>query len=709
MSSEYPSDGYPRQAAAGAPPGAGPRFPTGGGQRAQQRAPGGVYGILHVIGGNDRGKQFALQLPETTIGRGADQDVVLADIAVSRRHVVVAMEGDRYRIRDLGSGNGTLINGVRTDTAILNDGDQIEIGNTVLKLEHAPSRAGVAAQPQPPPGMMHAAPENKTMIADAGVPLPMPQGYGQPQPPPGYPPQPAYGMPQQMQQMQQQMPPQMQPQMGSQMPQLQMPPTLQPLGEPIAQPPPQRPPVSALPPPINTSATPAPSGGLLNTTAKKVAVFGAIGLIVLLGGALVVKKFVLGGGGPGEAQKLLAEGKKAFSEHDYVNAKRLFTAAQVADPEMTQAGKLAKQCDVEAKALAALEKANGLKGQKKWIDVLKAVDGIDRSTQAYKDAEDLRKAAVPYAVEQYVEEAKDKQKDEPEEAQAKVDQALALDPENEAALALDKELKAAAGAKPAVAEKPEKPGKGEKPVKVAKVEEPPKKATPVAVKTTPTRPPKGGDDDDLAPVGKGKPVATAPSTGPAGAASDVLGTPAAGAYRNKDFGGAASALKAAARGPNGKAFESMAAQVNLLAGAYAKAESNKASNYAAAVSDYQQAMSIDAKVGRGTHAAYFKGQLGKTSKALAQQALSQGKYDVAFEAAKSCSKYGSDDGGVQAQLKAKAAQMNANAEAMKKTNLVGAKNLWRMVVRMVPPGDPAFVKASASLNQSQQTHSDEDE
>src|SRR6266542_3321264 len=96
--------------------------------------------VLHVIGGNDRGKMYELVLPETRIGRGADQDLVLADIAVSRRHITIHAEGTRYRMRDLGSGNGTLINGTRTDTVILNDGDQIELGNTLMRFDHALSR-----------------------------------------------------------------------------------------------------------------------------------------------------------------------------------------------------------------------------------------------------------------------------------------------------------------------------------------------------------------------------------------------------------------------------------------------------------------------------------------------------------------------------------------------------------------------------------------
>src|SRR5437879_1372871 len=101
-------------------------------------------GTLLVIGGNDRGKRFDLAGPETRVGRGTDQDVVLSDIAVSRRHFTVVFDGSRYKVKDLGSGNGTLVNGQRVDNYVLNDGDNIEIGQTVMRFEHSASRAHAA-------------------------------------------------------------------------------------------------------------------------------------------------------------------------------------------------------------------------------------------------------------------------------------------------------------------------------------------------------------------------------------------------------------------------------------------------------------------------------------------------------------------------------------------------------------------------------------
>jgi S1-C subfamily serine protease len=52
---------------------------------------------------------------------------------VSRRHAAVEpIDGDRLRLRDLGSGNGTFVDGARIDSALLSGGEQVQIGNTVL-------------------------------------------------------------------------------------------------------------------------------------------------------------------------------------------------------------------------------------------------------------------------------------------------------------------------------------------------------------------------------------------------------------------------------------------------------------------------------------------------------------------------------------------------------------------------------------------------
>ena len=72
------------------------------------------------------------------IGRGADADIRLTDTGVSRRHAEVRVTEETVQVRDLGSTNGTLVNGLRVQTASLLDGDRITVGTTELVLRTGP-------------------------------------------------------------------------------------------------------------------------------------------------------------------------------------------------------------------------------------------------------------------------------------------------------------------------------------------------------------------------------------------------------------------------------------------------------------------------------------------------------------------------------------------------------------------------------------------
>jgi len=67
------------------------------------------------------------------VGRSSDVDIPLSDMKVSRKHIKIERRGNRYRVVDLGSRNGTFLNGKRVRMALLSDGDQIRIGFTVLQ------------------------------------------------------------------------------------------------------------------------------------------------------------------------------------------------------------------------------------------------------------------------------------------------------------------------------------------------------------------------------------------------------------------------------------------------------------------------------------------------------------------------------------------------------------------------------------------------
>jgi pSer/pThr/pTyr-binding forkhead associated (FHA) protein len=82
-----------------------------------------------------------LALPERTVilGRSRDCDCVLAEPSVSRRHAELRREGGRWLIRDLGSRNGTRVNGVRLlDEAEVCPGDRVSFGDARFRLGEAP-------------------------------------------------------------------------------------------------------------------------------------------------------------------------------------------------------------------------------------------------------------------------------------------------------------------------------------------------------------------------------------------------------------------------------------------------------------------------------------------------------------------------------------------------------------------------------------------
>jgi pSer/pThr/pTyr-binding forkhead associated (FHA) protein len=68
------------------------------------------------------------------IGRSSGCDVVLTDDAVSRRHAEIALRGGLCVVRDLGSCNGTYVNGRPVTRARLRRGDELQVGETLLQL-----------------------------------------------------------------------------------------------------------------------------------------------------------------------------------------------------------------------------------------------------------------------------------------------------------------------------------------------------------------------------------------------------------------------------------------------------------------------------------------------------------------------------------------------------------------------------------------------
>ena len=88
--------------------------------------------ILVVQEGQLAGKRWSLNKTEFVIGRGEDCDIVLPDRQVSRHHFRVVRDDDGYNVEDLGSKNGTYINGAPVRGSMqLQDGDEIQVALSV--------------------------------------------------------------------------------------------------------------------------------------------------------------------------------------------------------------------------------------------------------------------------------------------------------------------------------------------------------------------------------------------------------------------------------------------------------------------------------------------------------------------------------------------------------------------------------------------------
>lgn len=76
------------------------------------------------------GTKHPLDKARTILGRGAEADITLNDTGASRQHAEVQWDGRRGRVRDLGSTNGTLVDGVKVSDQVLEPGSVIQIGRT---------------------------------------------------------------------------------------------------------------------------------------------------------------------------------------------------------------------------------------------------------------------------------------------------------------------------------------------------------------------------------------------------------------------------------------------------------------------------------------------------------------------------------------------------------------------------------------------------
>jgi pSer/pThr/pTyr-binding forkhead associated (FHA) protein len=85
-----------------------------------------------IRNGGFEGITYPLEALETLIGRNPTTDITLLDEGISREHAIIQYDpdSDEYSVEDLQSTNGTKVNGKRVRSAVLQSGDEVQIGHT---------------------------------------------------------------------------------------------------------------------------------------------------------------------------------------------------------------------------------------------------------------------------------------------------------------------------------------------------------------------------------------------------------------------------------------------------------------------------------------------------------------------------------------------------------------------------------------------------
>lgn len=88
----------------------------------------GEVAMIYIHRGPSQGSRYLITAAGASIGRAASNEIFLDDVTVSRKHAQISVSEKAFHFTDLGSLNGSYINGVQSTKAHLQSGDEIQIG-----------------------------------------------------------------------------------------------------------------------------------------------------------------------------------------------------------------------------------------------------------------------------------------------------------------------------------------------------------------------------------------------------------------------------------------------------------------------------------------------------------------------------------------------------------------------------------------------------
>jgi pSer/pThr/pTyr-binding forkhead associated (FHA) protein len=115
------------------------------------------------------GRTYELKVEKTTVGRVSDNAFEIPEASVSSHHAEILLRGSEVVIRDLGSTNGTYINGEKITEAVLKPGQMLRFGTVELRLD---TGTGPASAPAAPPAPAQRKPKqtlDQTVVIPQGV------------------------------------------------------------------------------------------------------------------------------------------------------------------------------------------------------------------------------------------------------------------------------------------------------------------------------------------------------------------------------------------------------------------------------------------------------------------------------------------------------------------------------------------------------------
>ena len=104
------------------------------GSRQTERLAAQEYQLV-LLNTEGAGQRWSLSQGPLKVGKSGENDVVIDHPTVSRNHLTVERQGDRFLIQDLGSTNGTFLDGAQVREAFLRPGAVLEVGDVQLRLQ----------------------------------------------------------------------------------------------------------------------------------------------------------------------------------------------------------------------------------------------------------------------------------------------------------------------------------------------------------------------------------------------------------------------------------------------------------------------------------------------------------------------------------------------------------------------------------------------